>query len=74
MRYARVAHYNYFAQRQWSASMQIASGANAKEVRTVMGHSDIQRTFNLYGHLFPDDADARGGNARRRNNGATKRG
>ncbi len=54
--------------------MQIASGANAKEVRTVMGHSDIQRTFNLYGHLFPDDADARGGNARRRNNGATKRG
>ena len=59
LRYARVAHYKYHAQRHWFASMQIASGANAKEVQKVMGHADIQTTFNLYGHLFPEDAAAR---------------
>jgi integrase len=35
-------------------------GANPKEVQTEMGHSSIQVTYDLYGHLFHDDeADKR---------------
>ena len=36
------------------ASLSIASGANAKALSVVMGHSDIGTTFNTYGHLMPD--------------------
>ena len=37
----------------------IASGANAKEVQVEMGHSSVQVSFDLYGHLFPEDAERR---------------
>lgn len=35
------------------ASMGIAAGMNPKEIQEAMGHSSIQVTFDLYGHLFP---------------------
>ena len=41
--------------RHFHASRLIASDANAKEVQVEMGHSSVQVSFDLYGHLFPDD-------------------
>ena len=35
------------------ASMMIAAGVNAKAVQKFMGHSSINVTFDLYGHLMP---------------------
>jgi integrase len=35
------------------ASLLIDSGANAKAVQEFMGHSKIQTTFDVYGHLLP---------------------
>jgi integrase len=32
----------------------IEQGWNAKKVQTVMGHSSIQVTFDVYGHLWQD--------------------
>jgi integrase len=40
------------------ASYLIASGANAKAVTVMLGHSSISTTFDRYGHLFPGDEDA----------------
>lgn len=37
-------------------------GANPKAIQVVMGHSKIQTTFDVYGHLLPgsyDDVRAR---------------
>jgi integrase len=35
----------------------IDSGANAKAVQEFMGHSKIQTTFDVYGHLLPGSHD-----------------
>jgi integrase len=35
------------------ASLMIHAGVNAKALSTFMGHSSIQVTFDLYGHLMP---------------------
>ena len=35
------------------ASLMIAAGVNAKALCEFMGHSSIQVTLDLYGHLFP---------------------
>jgi integrase len=35
------------------ASILIASGLDAKQVATYMGHSSVQVTFDVYGKLFP---------------------
>jgi integrase len=52
--------YNFHALRHAAASMFIESGMTPKRVQTVMGHSSIQVTFDVYGHLFSDDeADRR---------------
>jgi integrase len=53
------AKYTFHSLRHFHASMLIASGATPKEVQTEMGHSSIQVTFDTYGHLFPDDEEAR---------------
>ena len=34
------------------ASLEIESGANPKEIQKLMGHSSIQVTYDVYGHLF----------------------
>lgn len=39
------------------ASLLIDSGANPKAVQQFMGHSKIQTTFDIYGHLFPGSHD-----------------
>ena len=44
------------------ASILIETGANPKAIQEVMGHSKIQTTFDVYGHLLPgsyDDVRAR---------------
>lgn len=35
------------------ASILIAAGANAKAVQVAVGHSSIQTTYDIYGHLMP---------------------
>jgi integrase len=35
------------------ASLLIASGVNAKAISQYLGHSSIQVTFDIYGHLMP---------------------
>lgn len=37
--------------------MLIASGANAKVIQVVMGHTTIQMTFDRYGNLMPGGLD-----------------
>jgi integrase len=51
--------YNFHMLRHAAASLFIAHlGWTPKRVQTVMGHSSINLTFDLYGHLFEDhDAD-----------------
>lgn len=39
------------------ASLLIDTGANAKAIQEVMGHSKIQTTFDIYGHLLPGSHD-----------------
>jgi integrase len=39
------------------ASLLIDSGANAKAVQEFLGHSKIQTTFDVYGHLLPGSHD-----------------
>jgi integrase len=57
-----VAKYGLHALRHAAASLFIAHlGWTPKRVQTVMGHSSIKMTFDLYGHLFEDregDAEA----------------
>ncbi len=43
------------------ASLLIERGWRPKKVRTILGHSSITVTYDLYGHLWTtpeDDADA----------------
>ncbi|RWK33777.1 MAG: site-specific integrase [Mesorhizobium sp.] len=47
--------YNFHALRHFHASMLIADNANPKEVQAELGHSSIQITYDLYGHLFNDE-------------------
>jgi len=51
------APYNFHALRHAAASLFIEQGWTPKRIQTVMGHSSIQVTFDIYGHLFPDEAD-----------------
>jgi integrase len=55
------AHYTFHALRHTAASLFIEQGWTPKKLMTVMGHSSIQMTFDLYGHLWKtaeDDAKA----------------
>ncbi len=47
--------------RHTCASLMIAAGINAKALSTYMGHSSIQITFDLYGHLMPGYIDEAAG-------------
>ncbi|MFL6828387.1 MAG: tyrosine-type recombinase/integrase [Bradyrhizobium sp.] len=48
------------ALRHACASLWIENGMNPKRIQKLMGHSTIQTTFDVYGHLFRDnDADER---------------
>jgi integrase len=53
--------YTFHSLRHTAASLFIEQGWTPKKVMTVMGHSSIQMTFDLYGHLWKsleDDAKA----------------
>lgn len=39
------------------ASLLIDAGANPKAIQEFMGHSKIQTTFDVYGHLLPGSRD-----------------
>jgi integrase len=45
--------YGLHAFRHAAASLFIQEGFSPKRVQTLMGHSSIQVTFDIYGHLFP---------------------
>lgn len=44
--------YDFHSLRHYFASEQIARGASPKELQVALGHSTIQVTFDVYGHLF----------------------
>lgn len=48
--------YKLHALRHFAASWFIEQGFPPKKVQTFMGHSSIQITFDIYGHLFPSEA------------------
>lgn len=52
-----VPLYGFHDLRHFAASMFIELGWNAKRIQTVMGHSTITMTFDLYGHLLDAKAD-----------------
>lgn len=55
------AGYTFHALRHTAASLFIEQGWSPKKVQTVLGHSSITVTYDIYGHLFPspdDDAEA----------------
>jgi integrase len=55
-----VAKYGMHALRHACASLWIEGGKNPKAIQTLMGHSSIQMTYDVYGHLFADsDGDQR---------------
>jgi integrase len=55
----RRPKYGLHSLRHAAASLFIEMGWSAKRVQTVIGHSSIQMTFNVYGHLFPSPDDDR---------------
>jgi integrase len=55
----RHPKYGLHSLRHAAASLFIEQGLSAKRVQTVIGHSSIQMTFNVYGHLFPSPDDDR---------------
>jgi hypothetical protein len=44
--------------RHTAAALMIATGAHPEHIRRHLGHSSITVTMDLYGHLFPSEADA----------------
>ena len=51
------AKYGMHALPHFFASWAIERGFSPKRVQTLLGHSSIQMTFDVYGHLFPSAAD-----------------
>lgn len=49
------AKYNFHVLRHAAAALFIEQSFNPKRVQTVMGHSSIQVTYDLYGYLFEDE-------------------
>jgi integrase len=49
-----VGKYGLHALRHATASLWIENGHNPKQIMTLMGHSSIKVTYDVYGHLFAD--------------------
>jgi integrase len=49
---AGVPRPTFHTLRHTSAALSIAAGAHPKAIQARFGHSDIQTTLNVYGHLF----------------------
>jgi integrase len=54
-RVVMTGKYGVHALRHFYASVLIDDGFNPKRVQTLLGHSTIQVTLNIYSHLFPPD-------------------
>lgn len=55
-----VARYGFHMLRHAAASLFIAHlGWTPKRLQTVMGHSSVTMTFDLYGHLYENVDDDR---------------
>lgn len=52
-----LPRYGMHSLRHAAASLFIEQGFTPKKVQTLMGHSTIQMTFDVYGKLFPDPQD-----------------
>jgi integrase len=57
LRQAMRPKYGLHALRHFFASWVIERGFSAKRVQALLGHSSIQMTFDVYGHLFPSLED-----------------
>jgi integrase len=53
----RHPKYGLHSSRHTAASLFIEQGFSPKRVQALMGHSTIQMTFDVYGHLWPAAAD-----------------
>jgi integrase len=53
----RLAPISLHEARHTFASVLIDAGVNAKAISTYMGHSSIQITYDLYGHLMPGNEE-----------------
>ncbi|MGI9507827.1 MAG: tyrosine-type recombinase/integrase [Geminicoccaceae bacterium] len=53
------ARYSLHTFRHFFASWLIEQAYGPKHVQTIMGHSSVKMTFDLYGHLFPSSDDDR---------------
>jgi integrase len=51
------AKYGFHALRHFFASWAIEQGFSPKRLQALIGHSSIQMTFDVYGHLFPSLED-----------------
>lgn len=51
--------YTFHALRHAAAALFIEQGFRPERVKTLMGHSSIQITFDVYGYLFPKEDDDR---------------
>ena len=49
--------YGMHALRHFCASWLIKQGFSPKRLQTILGHSSIQMTFDVYGHLLPSAED-----------------
>jgi len=45
-------HHRLYDLRHVAASLFIEQGMQPKKIKTIMGHSSIRITFDLYGHLW----------------------
>ena len=59
-----LSGYRFHDARHIAASLMIGEGWQPKRVMTILGHSSITMTFDLYGHLWPDTEDDAAGMAR----------
>jgi integrase len=54
-----VPKYRPYDLRHFFASMLIEKQTNLKKIQKLMGHTNIETTLNVYGHLLDDDRDAK---------------
>lgn len=56
----KTAKYRPYDLRHFYASMLIEKKLNLKKIQTLMGHTNIETTLNVYGHLLEDDLSMKG--------------
>ena len=54
LRRAKLRKVSFHSLRHTNASIRIQAGQNIKYIQTQLGHSSVQITLDIYGHLFND--------------------